>query len=135
MLTRKNNWLLSATSLAFAAGLFIVLITPARTGFAQAQAAGTAPSATISPKRQVELTRLVRQDCGSCHGMTLKGGLGKPLLPESIKSFSENELVDIILEGVPGTPMPPWQGLLSKDEAHWIAANLKSGSIKRGNIR
>lgn len=23
-----------------------------------------------------EMIRLVRQDCGACHGMTLKGGLG-----------------------------------------------------------
>jgi len=34
------------------------------------------------PARQAALVDLVRQDCGSCHGMTLKGGLGRSLLPE-----------------------------------------------------
>jgi hypothetical protein len=32
-------------------------------------------------QRQKELIHLVRQDCGSCHGMTLQGGLGPALLP------------------------------------------------------
>lgn len=34
----------------------------------------------IAPEREKELETLLYQDCGSCHGMTLKGGLG-PALP------------------------------------------------------
>jgi len=94
---------------------------------------GTSIASALSSTRQNELKRLVRQDCGSCHGMSLKGGLGKSLLPADLKNFSTKELAQIILDGINGTPMPPWRGLLSDPEANWIAANLKAGRIKRGN--
>jgi len=95
-------------------------------------AAGAAVAATGAPSepRQAELRNLVIQDCGSCHGLTLKGGLGKPLLPETLHAFGEDSIATIILDGVVGTPMPPWRGLLSEDEALWIARELKSGSIR-----
>ncbi len=81
----------------------------------------------IDAARQSELTSLVRQDCGSCHGMTLKGGLGKPLLPEALQHLDAESIASIILEGVPGQPMPAWKGLISKDDADWIAQRLKEG--------
>jgi cytochrome c55X len=77
-----------------------------------------------------ELSYLVRQDCGSCHGMTLKGGLGKSLRPADLSDWDSSQLVAIILDGVPGTPMPPWRGLISEDDARWIANALKRGLIK-----
>jgi cytochrome c55X len=84
----------------------------------------------LSLKRQQELTYLVRQDCGSCHGMTLKGGLGSALLPENLKDSDIEILAGIILDGVPETPMPPWRGLLKENEAIWIAKALKKGLPK-----
>lgn len=75
------------------------------------------------------LASLVRQDCGSCHGLTLKGGLGKPLTPEHLSSWSREQVVSIILDGVPGTPMPPWRQLLSEADARWIADRLKQGDL------
>jgi len=77
--------------------------------------------------RQSELLRLLRQDCGSCHGMTLKGGLGKPLLPETLAPLDVQSTAQVILGGIPGTPMPPWQGILSENDALWIATKLKEG--------
>lgn len=71
------------------------------------------------------LTNLVRQDCGSCHGLTLKGGLGKPLTADALRDWNQEQLVHIILHGVPGTPMPPWRALLSESDARWIAEQLK----------
>ncbi|MFO1114284.1 MAG: cytochrome c [Beijerinckiaceae bacterium] len=73
------------------------------------------------------LVSLVRQDCGSCHGMTLKGGLGAPLLPDALADKETESLISIILDGVPNTPMPPWRGLLSEADARWIAEQLKKG--------
>ena len=81
----------------------------------------------IDAVRQSELTSLVRQDCGSCHGMTLKGGLGKPLLPEALAHLDAESIASIILEGVPGQPMPAWKGLISNEDAAWIAQRLKEG--------
>lgn len=77
--------------------------------------------------RAGELTALVREDCGSCHGMTLKGGLGAPLQPGDLEGKDAASLAAIILDGVPGTPMPPWRGLLSEADARWIAERLKQG--------
>ena len=92
--------------------------------------AGVLPLHALDSARESELTHLVRQDCGSCHGMTLKGGLGGPLLPESLLDLESESIASIILGGVPGKPMPPWQGQLSEEEALWIAENLKKGFPK-----
>lgn len=76
---------------------------------------------------KVRLTHLLVQDCGSCHGLTLQGGLGKPLLPENVSDRSVEVLAEIILDGIAGTPMPPWRGLITDDEALFLAATLKKG--------
>lgn len=80
-----------------------------------------------SAARQKALLYQLRQDCGSCHGMTLKGGLGPPLLPTAIAGQSEDALADVVLKGVPGTPMPPWAFEISQDEARWLVRRLKEG--------
>lgn len=73
------------------------------------------------------LKRLVHQDCGSCHGLTLKGGLGPDLRMETLAHYGREGLASVILNGVPGTPMPPWEPLMSGDEARWIAQYLLTG--------
>lgn len=78
----------------------------------------------------VKLGNLVKQDCGSCHGLTLKGGLGKPLTVDALAQWDRDQLAFIILDGVPGTPMPPWRRLLCESDARWIADRLKSGSLQ-----
>ena len=90
---------------------------------------GLSAQPTLStPKKPVkELVRMVRHDCGSCHGLTLKGGLGKPLLPENLSDRDAETIAHIILDGIPGTPMPPWRGILSEGDALWIARKLKEG--------
>jgi len=86
-------------------------------------ALGGAPA----PARQAEILHRLRHDCGSCHGMTLKGGLGPSLLPDALAGKAIESLTDIILHGVPGTPMPPWKTELSADDASWLARQLKTG--------
>lgn len=82
--------------------------------------------AGLSEDRARSLEMLVRQDCGSCHGMTLKGGLGPDLRADRLSTMPPESLAAIILDGVPGTPMPPWRGLLSEQDAIWIANYLKA---------
>ncbi|MEO3427406.1 cytochrome c [Pelagibius sp. CAU 1746] len=93
-------------------------------------AAGPATAAELAPGRAAELERLVLQDCGSCHGLTLKGGLGSDLRPESLAGKPVETLTAIVLDGVPGTPMPPWRPLLSEEEARWIANYLLNGGVR-----
>jgi cytochrome c55X len=80
-----------------------------------------------SPPRQVELMTLLKHDCGSCHGLTMKGGLGPPLLPDTLAGKDEQGLVEIILDGVPGKPMPPWRFELRPEEARWLVDRLRKG--------
>jgi cytochrome c55X len=87
----------------------------------------TAEAGEIPAERQAALAELLRQDCGSCHGMTRKGGLGPPLLPEALASKPDAVLVDTLLNGRPGTAMPPWRDFLSADEAAWLVERLRSG--------
>ena len=87
-----------------------------------------ATAAPLAPERQSELSVLLEQDCGSCHGLTRKGGLGSALLPDNIAHFTDDALIEIILEGVPGTPMPPWSRFLSRDDAAWIVERLRQGT-------
>ncbi len=86
--------------------------------------AGAAMATEPTAERQKELVRLVRQDCGSCHGMTLGGGLGAPLLPATLKDKPVEGLVATILLGRPGTAMPPWERFVNEAEARWIVDKL-----------
>lgn len=81
----------------------------------------------LDASRRSELINLVRQDCGSCHGLTLKGGLGPALLPETLAGKPADSLVATILQGRPGTAMPPWQRFITEAEAEWIVVNLQKG--------
>jgi len=77
--------------------------------------------------RQDELLYLLKHDCGSCHGMTRKGGLGPALLPDSLREKPQALLVNTVLDGRPGTPMPPWRGELSEQDARWLVEVLRKG--------
>lgn len=71
------------------------------------------------------LEHLVIQDCGSCHGLSFKGGLGSPLTREALTHHDDPEtLAHIILDGIPDTAMPPWRALLTEEQALWIARYL-----------
>lgn len=82
--------------------------------------------------RRGELVRLVRQDCGACHGMTLKGGLGLPLTAEALRDKPAESLAATIVYGRPGTAMPPWSRFLNESEAGWIVGRLMAGFPEEG---
>ena len=80
----------------------------------------------LGPERRAELETLLYQDCGSCHGMTLRGGLGPALPRDRMQGFSPEALTHIIRHGIPGSAMPSWKALLSEAEARWIADHLRT---------
>jgi cytochrome c55X len=79
----------------------------------------------LTPERQQQLNTLLKQDCGSCHGLLFKGGLGPALRPEALQYKPDDALVEVILNGRPGTAMPPWRELLSPAEAAWLVTQLR----------
>ncbi|CCK76409.1 putative Cytochrome c55X [Oleispira antarctica RB-8] len=80
-----------------------------------------------SHERQQELTHLLKQDCGSCHGMTMKGGLGPALLPENLADTPNYILVNTIKYGRETLAMPAWDNILTTAEIEWLVAELKDG--------
>jgi len=84
-------------------------------------------SAALDNTRQAELLYLLKHDCGSCHGMTRKGGLGPPLLPGNLRDRPQLLLVNTVLDGRRGTPMPPWRGQLTEPEVQWLVDVLRNG--------
>ena len=84
-------------------------------------------STEISQKRQQEILYMLKHDCGSCHGMTLKGGLGPSLKPASINKMSTEQIIATITYGRPNTPMPPWKPFFNLQETRWLTQQLQQG--------
>lgn len=80
---------------------------------------------TPQAERQQQLLNLLKQDCGSCHGLQFKGGLGPPLLRDNLTDKPDSLLIDTIVNGRPGTAMPPWREFMSPDEAAWLVTQLR----------
>ena len=91
--------------------------------------AAAAEGKPVAPEaeRARELIHIVRQDCGSCHGLTLAGGLGPALTPEVLADRPFEGLVATVVSGRPKTPMPPFLGIVSEPEAEWIVDQLMRG--------
>jgi cytochrome c55X len=105
---RSGTWLVLASMLALMLAAF-----PA--------------GAEIPSQRQEQLRYLLWQDCGSCHGLRLTGGLGPPLTPSSLANTPTPALAATIRHGRPGTPMPPWSRFVSEEEARWLVDLMKRG--------
>jgi len=118
---------LTSTTFFFAA-IMALLALPALVA-AQENNLPETETQIISSERQAELIYMVQQDCGSCHGMTLKGGLGPSLLPERVSVLPEQYLIEAVTHGRQGTPMPPWEPILTQNEIKWVVEQLQLGQL------
>jgi cytochrome c55X len=122
--------MLGCTRIALAAAL-VAASAVATAGGAVTESTSTVAMATVAAPdaaRARELLRLLKQDCGSCHGMRLTGGLGPALTPEALRTKPAESLVATIVSGRPGTAMPPWRRFVSEAEARWLVARLLTGA-------
>ena len=95
--------------------------------FATLAVAVQAPAQADDAPRAQALMRMLRNDCGACHGLRLSGGLGPPITREALADKPLDSIAQTIYRGRPGTPMPAWRGLLDEGEALWIARQLQQG--------
>ncbi len=91
----------------------------------------SAPLDAITGSRRAEILYILKHDCGSCHGMTLQGGLGPSLKPDALEKLTQEQVAVTINHGRPGTPMPPWKPFFSEHEANWLAQQLKQGTVEQ----
>ena len=70
--------------------------------------------------------------CASCHGSTGAGNgpAAAALAPTPtnfhLKQSTEERAWEVLLDGVPGTAMPPWKSQLSEDERHALVEYVRS---------
>ena len=83
--------------------------------------------AELSTERHQELIHLLKHDCGSCHGITLRGGLGPALTPDALTNKSNEALEEMIFNGLPERAMPPWGEILSREEIRWLLDRMREG--------
>ncbi|MBX9835663.1 MAG: cytochrome c [Burkholderiaceae bacterium] len=107
--------------------LFFPILRRIGLGAVWALLAASALAQMPTPERQQALVRMVRQDCGSCHGLHLTGGLGPALTPEALANKPLDSMAATIYGGRPGTPMAPWKAMLNEADALWIAQQLFAG--------
>jgi len=88
----------------------------------------SAQAETLSVERQQELRNMLFQDCGSCHGLKMTGGLGPALTQQALKGKNRSYLLAAILDGRRDTPMPPWRGIINQTEAEWMLDLLYRGA-------
>lgn len=88
-------------------------------------AAAAEPVTLPGAARRRALGRLLAHDCGSCHGLARRGGLGPPLTVEALARRSDAYLEAVIRDGVPGTAMPPWNALLGAADIRWLVGALR----------
>ncbi len=81
--------------------------------------------ADLSSARQAELLNMLKHDCGSCHGLPPKGGLGPSLMADAIADKTDALLFDAIQNGRAGTAMPAWRPFLNAEETHWMIQRLR----------
>jgi len=100
---------------------------------AQRRAAAAGPSNPFAGNSQAiaQGEQAYNQNCTSCHGPN--GGAGE-IGPEIIHNLSvplrgelnDNQILDVIRNGAPGTVMPAWKGKLLDDDILKIGAFLHS---------
>ncbi|HZQ41486.1 MAG TPA: c-type cytochrome, partial [Rhizomicrobium sp.] len=100
---------------------------------AQRRAASSGPPNPFAGNSQAiaQGEQSYNQNCTSCHGPN--GGAGE-IGPEIIHNLSvplrgeldDNQILDVIRNGAPGTAMPAWKGKLTEDDILKIGAFLHS---------
>lgn len=87
----------------------------------------TATSAPAGGGGEIDGKAIFSENCVACHSEDLSGGIGKPLNAGSAAADKpDDELVQIISDGVSGTAMPQWSGRLSEAEIQAVLDYIRT---------
>lgn len=87
-------------------------------------------AAAPDAERQAQLEPLLVQDCGSCHGLRMTGGLGPVITRDALTGKPRDSLIATVTHGRPGTAMPGWNALLDEQDIVWLVDLLLEGYPK-----
>lgn len=87
-------------------------------------------AAAPDAERQAQLEHLLVQDCGSCHGLRMTGGLGPDIARDARTGKPRDSLIATVTHGRPGTAMPGWNALLDEQDIVWLVDLLLEGYPK-----
>lgn len=81
----------------------------------------------VSPLVGLDADEIYLASCAVCHGTEGEGGIGPPLRGSGfITSHSDQEILDLILTGRQGTPMPGFSAQLSEREINALIDRIRS---------
>ncbi|MDH5677226.1 MAG: c-type cytochrome [Nitrospinota bacterium] len=74
--------------------------------------------------------------CAPCHRQDRLGFTGPPLIPGHFSKTNENQLTDVIAEGLPATQMPPFREVLPAEKIAALAKYIQTpvGKVEWTNI-
>lgn len=73
--------------------------------------------------------QIYKNTCAGCHGVDLSGGRGPSLFnTKLLASLNDKGIHETVENGIPGTEMPPFKGVLSDDEIRQVIAYLRDRS-------
>lgn len=74
---------------------------------------------------------LLKNDCTACHGTLMEGGTAPSLRAVTLEGKSTEELVRVILDGLPLRNMPNYADRLGPEEAASLVRILRNETWKR----
>ena len=119
-------------SLGYVAVVAAVVLTVLAAGEPLQNMQTTAPAQAAAPsgRRVPERASLFAQFCASCHGPKLQGGSATSLVDEEWKHGNDDEsLAKVIVNGVPGTPMAPFKGVLTDTQVRELVFYIREQGV------
>ncbi len=74
---------------------------------------------------KMDVEKVFEKECQGCHGPNHEGGVGADLRPNKLKGKNAYMLAETILNGRPGTAMPPFKNTFSKADAQKMVDYLQ----------
>ncbi|MBT3483371.1 MAG: secretion protein HlyD, partial [Opitutales bacterium] len=76
------------------------------------------------------IMELYTQNCATCHGQNMEGGLGSSLIDDVWKyGASDDAIAKVIRDGVPEMGMVPWKGVLGEDQIRALVILMREQKL------
>lgn len=121
---KKYKLVVLLLTLLLAAALLFSACTQESTGKVDKPVSGSGDG--VVKVSDEEVRKLFLDNCSGCHGANREGALGPALIAERLANISDDELKNKIINGVPGSAMPPWKGTLSEERIDALVKFIKS---------